>query len=50
MCQGAVPLAILEEQVGTLRRVLGPSHPDTLDVLRELDRARMTLEDHYGKS
>ena len=39
-------VAILEEQVGTLRRVLGPSHPDTLTVLGELDRARMTLEDY----
>ena len=39
-------MAILEEQVGTLRRVLGPSHPDTLTVLGELDRARMTLEDY----
>ena len=39
-------VAILEEQVGTLRRVLGPSHPDTLTVFGELDRARMTLEDY----
>ena len=39
-------VAILEEQVGTLRRVLGPSHPDTLTVLGELDSARMTLEDY----
>ena len=28
------------------RRVLGPSHPYTLEVLGELDRARMTLEDY----
>ena len=36
---------ILEKEVCTDRRVLGPSHPDTLDTLAELDRARMTLED-----
>ena len=39
-------VASFEEQVGTCRRVLGPSHPDTLDILRELGRARMTLEDY----
>ena len=38
-------VATFEEDVCKLRRVLGPSHPDTLEILRELDRARMTLED-----
>ena len=39
-------VAIFEELRRKLRRVLGPSHPDTLDDLRELERARMTLEDY----
>ena len=39
-------VAIFEEQLCTDRWDLGPSHPDTLEVLRELDRARMTLEDY----
>ena len=37
---------ILEKEVCTDRRVLGPSHPDALEVLVELDRACMTLEDY----
>ena len=41
---GAV--AICEELLCKDRRVLGPSHPDTLEVLVELDRACMTLEDY----
>ena len=46
--RGAVleAVAILEEQVCNQRRVMGPSHPDTLEVIVELDRARMTLEDY----
>ena len=39
-------VATFEEDVCKLRRVLGPSHPDTLEILRELDRASMTLEDY----
>ena len=39
-------VAIFEELRRKLRRVLGPSHPDTLDDLRELDRAWMILEDY----
>ena len=39
-------LAICEELLCMDRRVLGPSHPDTLEALRELDRASMTLEDY----
>ena len=39
-------VGIFEEQVCTDRRVFGPSHPDTLVVLVELDRACMTLEDY----
>ena len=39
-------VAIFEELRCKLRRVLGPSHPETLEVLGELDRARMTLEDY----
>ena len=39
-------VAIFEELLSTDRRVLGPSHPTTLEVHRELDRARMTLEDY----
>ena len=39
-------VAIFEELRCKLRRVLGPSHPDTLDDLRELDRAWMILEDY----
>ena len=38
--------ASFEEEVCTERRVMGPSHPDTLEILRELDRACMTLEDY----
>ena len=43
-------VTFFEEQVCTLRRVMGPSHPDTLEVHRELDRASMTLEDPLRKS
>ena len=43
-------VAIFEELLCTQRRVMGPSHPGTLGVLRELDRARMTLEDPLRKS
>ena len=39
-------VASFEEQLCTDRRVFGPSHPDTLDVLRDLDRALMILEDY----
>ena len=39
-------MAICEELLCKDRRVLGPSHPDTLEVLVELDRACMTLEDY----
>ena len=39
-------VAIFEDVLCTLRRVMGPSHPDTLEALVELDRARMTLEDY----
>ena len=39
-------VAICEELWSTHRRVLGPSHPDTLQCLVELDRASMTLEDY----
>ena len=39
-------VAIFDDVLGKLRRVLGPSHPDALEVLVELDRARMTLEDY----
>ena len=37
---------ILEKEVCKDRRVLGPSHPDTLETSAELDRASMTLEDY----
>ena len=37
---------ILEKEVCKDRRVLGPSHPYTLEVLGELDRVHMTLEDY----
>ena len=40
-------VAIFEELRCKLRQVLGPSHPDTLECLRELNRARMTLEDYH---
>ncbi len=40
-------VAIFEGVLCTERRVLGPSHPDILKVLAELDRARMTLEDYH---
>ena len=39
-------VAICEKLWCTERRVLGPSHPDALEVLVELDRACMTLEDY----
>ena len=39
-------VAICEELLCRDRRVLGPSHPDTLDGFREIDRACMTLEDY----
>ena len=39
-------VASFEEQLCTDRRVFGPSHPDTLDDLRDLDRALMILEDY----
>ena len=39
-------VAICEKLWSTHRRVLGPSHPDTLECLVELDRASMTLEDY----
>ena len=39
-------VAIFEEISCKARRVLGPSHPDTLENLAELDRASMTLEDY----
>ena len=39
-------VASFEELLCKDRRVLGPSHPDSLEVLSELDRARMTLEDY----
>ena len=42
--------AIFEDILCEDRRVLGPSHPDTLEVLVELDRASMTLEDLLRKS
>ena len=43
-------VTIFEDVLCTLRRVLGPSHPDTLEVLGEFDRACMTLEDYRSKS
>ena len=39
-------VAIFDDVLCKLRRVLGPSHPETLATLAELDRARMTLEDY----
>ena len=39
-------VASFEEQLCKDRRVLGPSHPEALEVLGELERARMTLEDY----
>jgi hypothetical protein len=42
-------VATLEDVLRTQRRVLGSSHPDTLEALRELEGACMTLED-YRKS
>ena len=39
-------VAICEKLWSYQRRVLGPSHPDALEVLVELDRACMTLEDY----
>ena len=39
-------VATLEDVLRTQRRVLGPSHPDTLETSAELDRASMTLEDY----
>ena len=43
-------VAICEKLLCNQRRVSGPSHPTTLEVHRELDRARMTLEDPLRKS
>ncbi|CAH0378807.1 unnamed protein product [Pelagomonas calceolata] len=37
----------LEDVLSLLRRRLGAGHPDTLETLAELDRARMTLEDKF---
>ena len=37
---------MFEDVLCTDRRVFGPSNPDTLEALRELDRASMTLEDY----
>ena len=37
--------AILEEVTRYNRRVLGKHHPDTLDALTDLERARMKYED-----
>ena len=39
-------VAIFDDVLCKLQRVLGPSHPETLATLAELDRARMTLEDY----
>ena len=39
-------VAIFEDVSCKARRVLGPSHPDTLEFLGELERARKTLEDY----
>ena len=38
--------ATLRDVLRRLRRIGGLSHPDTLEVLAELDRAGMTLEDY----
>ena len=39
-------VAIFEDVLCKDRRVVGTSHPDTLENLAELERARMTLEDY----
>ena len=39
-------VAIFEEVLFIARRVGGLSHPRTLEIIVELDRARMTLEDY----
>ena len=38
-------VAILEDVTRYNRRVLGKHHPDTLDALTDLERARMRRED-----
>ena len=38
-------LVLLEDVVRALRRILGKHHPDTLDALADLERARMRGED-----
>ncbi len=38
-------LVLLEDVVRALRRILGKHHPDTLDALADLERARMKRED-----
>ena len=38
-------VTILEDVVRALRRILGKHHPDTLEALTDLERARMKRED-----
>ena len=38
---------ILEDVLSLMRRRCGAGHPDTMEALAELDRARMTLEDKF---
>ena len=38
-------VAMLEDMVRTYRRVFGAHHPETLNVLTDLERARMRRED-----
>ena len=38
-------VAMLEDVVIAYRRILGKHHPDTLDALADLERARMKRED-----
>ena len=39
----------LEDVLSAMRQRYGAGHPDTVDTLAELDRARMTLEDKFDK-
>ena len=42
-------VAYFENVLIPQRRAYGPLHPHTLEVLAELDRARMILEDHRSQ-
>lgn len=44
-CHDDEAVATIEDVVNTWRRVFGLKHPYTVEALRELNRARMTLED-----